>query len=192
MLYCLRYSKLYVHQRESVQLPEVRLYKILTNNHSYLRLWKGQSTLFHKKALGPSWLLLRFATIPRLKWYVVVCGALKTYAYINTYYSQIRLLRESKIFTWLSTAGLETQWSLKDENIKYQTFRLLGSLRGSCLPSLSSAETPAGYSNKNSNNQKTASSLSPSHRPPRTFFFPPLVSQSVPTTQRGEAGQLYK
>ena len=52
-------------------------------------------------------------------------------------YSQIRLLWETKIFTWLSTAGLETQWSLKDENIKYQTFRLLGSLRGSWLPSLS-------------------------------------------------------
>lgn len=30
MLYCLRYSKLSAHQRESVQLPEVRLYKILT------------------------------------------------------------------------------------------------------------------------------------------------------------------
>ena len=55
----------------------------------------------------------------------------------GTCYSQIRLLRETKIFTWLSTAGLETQWSLKDENIKYQTFRLLSSLSGSWLPSLS-------------------------------------------------------
>ena len=36
----------------------------------------------------------------------------------------------------------------------------------------SSAEAPAGYPNKNSNNRKTASSLSHSHRPRARFLFP--------------------
>ena len=61
-----------------------------------------------------------------------------------------------------------------------------------------SAEAPAGYPNKNSNNQKIesargtmgggknlASSLSPSHCPPRAFFF---LFSSLPTLQRGLCG----
>ena len=61
-----------------------------------------------------------------------------------------------------------------------------------------SAQVPAGYPNKNSNNQKIesargtmgggknlASSLSPSHCPPRAFFFP---FSSLPTIQRGLCG----
>ena len=61
--------------------------------------------------------------------------------------------------------------------------------------SLSSAEAPAGYPNKNSNTYKKekarggrweegkgGSGLSPSHRAPRAVFF---FLPSLPTTQRG-------
>ena len=61
-----------------------------------------------------------------------------------------------------------------------------------------SAEAPAGYPNKNSNNRKIesargtmgrgknlSSSLFPSHCPPRVFFFP---FYSLPTIQRGLCG----
>ena len=67
---------------------------------------------------------------------------------------------------------------------------------------LSSAEAPAGYPNKNSNNEKIESargtreegkggktpvfSLSPSHRAPRAFFF---FLPSLPTTQKGLCGR---
>lgn len=61
---------------------------------------------------------------------------------------------------------------------------------------LSSGETPARYPNKNRNNRKTASSLSPSRIPtvPRALSFPLLWSPSLPTptTQERGAGQLYK
>ena len=66
---------------------------------------------------------------------------------------------------------------------------------------LPSAEAPAGYANKNSNNEKIESargtreegkggkrplfSLSPSHRALRAFFF---FLPSLPTTQKGLCG----
>ena len=56
---------------------------------------------------------------------------------------------------------------------------------------LSSAETLAGYPNKNSNNRKTAS-LFPLPTVPRALSFPLLWSPSLPTTQERGAGQLYK
>ena len=73
-------------------------------------------------------------------------------------------------------------WRTKISNIKLLDF-WVACADQITLP-LSPAETPAGYSNKNSNNRKTASSLSPSHRPPRAFFFPPLVSQSPYDTRK--------
>ena len=64
-------------------------------------------------------------------------------------------------------------------------------------PVLSSAEAPAGFPNKNSNNRKIearggrweegkgGSGLSPSHRAPRALFF---FLPSLPTTQKGLCG----
>ena len=67
---------------------------------------------------------------------------------------------------------------------------------------LSSTEAPAGYPNKNSNNRKIKSArgttlfpLSPSHRPPRTFFFhlsSPPYDTKRPLQRRGERSSKVK